>query len=244
MSTTETNPMNHATTPTTVSPTMNPNPSPTMTPNPSPNMNPNAPITPAQATAQLDAIESGLALDIVVPPNDKAQIGALKRVTDAAIALAAQIVESDPARFPDFADLPAEAEHLAAMGPLVARSASFAAHVEKDLSNRRTPAAQKTLALYAVVKSLGRIVDNETMREKVAELKTELAPKRKNPKPKQTKEERQAKRAAKAQTKRVAKAMKVLAEAGAPIAPAPPASPAPPAPVATNGAAPPTNATH
>ena len=168
----------------------------------------------AQALAHLEAIESSLKLDIVVAPNDKSQIRALARISDKAIRLASDIVTSAPSRFPDFAQLPVASEYVAAMAPVAARALELGAHIEKSLGNQRTPAAQQTLALYAVVKGLGRIVDNETMREKVLELKVEVAPKRKNPKPKVTKDEKAAKRLAKTTAKRVARAQKVLAAHG------------------------------
>jgi hypothetical protein len=164
--------------------------------------------------AQLDAIEAMLDLDIVISPNDKHQIGAMNRVSDTAIGLASDIVSAAPERFPDFADLPAAASYVQVIGQVASRASELATHVQKSVQNQRAPAATKTLALYAVVKTLGRIEDNETMREKVTELKAEVAPKRRNPKPKVTKEQKLARKAADATAKRVDKALKVLAEAG------------------------------
>ncbi len=206
----------------------------------------------AQAIAQLDAIESMLNLDIVIPPNDKHQINALNRVSDAAIGLASDIVSAAPDRFPDFADLPAAASYVQMIGQVASRASELATHIQKSVQNQRAPAAVKTLALYAVVKGLGRITDNETMREKVGALKEAVAPRRANPKPKETKGEKAVKRLAKATSKRVAKALQTLAAAGVPVPPTPPATatsvpPAPSAaptlstsaPAPTNGASPP-----
>lgn len=183
----------------------------------------------AKFMIELDAIETALDLDIVVRPNDKYQIRALKRVPDKALGLAAGIVSEAPERFLDFASLPATADYVALLAPLAARVAMLATHIEKAIQNQRTPAANMTLALYAVVKNLGRLVGNETMREKVAELKGEVAPKRKNPKPKVTNEQRTAKRAAASHARRVTKAIKLLSDAGLSVASSPPALPPLPA---------------
>jgi hypothetical protein len=206
--------------------------------------------------AQLKALEAKLNLDIVVPPTAKNQMRAMKRVSDKALGLAADIVSSDPARFADFAGLPASAQHVAAMSGVALQANELATHVQKSVQNHRTPAAQQTLALYSVVKSLGRVTSNETMREKIPLLKAEVAPKRKNPKPRVTKEQKMAKRAAASQAKRIAKAKGLLAQFGEPATPPPQeASPPPPeptavpqtapvaVPAATNGAPAPT-ATH
>jgi hypothetical protein len=202
----------------------------------------------AKALAQLDAIESMLNLDIIVRPNDKHQVHALNRVSDTAIGLASDIVSAAPERLPDFADLPAASAYVGIYAQVASRAQELATHIQKSVQNQRTPAANKTLALYAVVKSLGRITDNETMREKVAALKAEIAPKRKSPKkPKVTKEEKAAKRLADSQAKKVAKAKDVLLKAGelptpAPIpAPAPVADPAPATPPVTAPAVAPAN---
>ncbi|HEY2510924.1 MAG TPA: hypothetical protein VGI39_08715 [Polyangiaceae bacterium] len=170
--------------------------------------------TATQALAQLAAIEAMLNLDFALPPNDKNQANALRRVTDTAIDLAAEIVSASPERFPDFADLPASAAYVRTLRQVAARASELAMHVEKSAQKQRSPAATKTLALYAVVKGLGRIVENETMREKVEALRAQVVPKRKNPKPRQTKGEKAVKRQAKSRTKRVQKAMKVLAAEG------------------------------
>jgi len=198
----------------------------------------------SQAIAQLAAIESMLNLDIVVAPNDKNQAKALLRITDAAIGLASDIVSAAPARFPDFADLPSSASYVEAIGLVAARAAELATHIQKSVQNQRTPAATKTLALYAVVKGLGRITENETMREKVSALKAEVVPKRKNPKPKETVGEKAAKNVAKSTSKKVAKAIQVLNAAGmavtttTPVAAAPAPSPSPPATVAPSAPSP------
>ena len=52
----------------------------------------------AKALAGLEAIETMLALDIVIRPNDKNQIYALNRVSDAAIGLASDIVTATRCR--------------------------------------------------------------------------------------------------------------------------------------------------
>jgi hypothetical protein len=195
--------------------------------------------TAAQAIAKLDALEASLDLDIVVPPNDKAQMRALSRVSDKALALAADIVSSDPSRFADFSAISPAVQHVETMVPVGARVAQLATHVQKSIQNKRTPAAQQTLALYAVVKGLGRITGNETMREKVPQLKAELAPKRTNPKPKVTKMEKAAKRLSTSRQKKLAKAMAVLADLGVTPPAATPAAPATPsAPPAQPQAAP------
>ena len=200
------------------------------------------PATIAKFIAQLDAFESALNLDIVVRPNDKYQIRALKRVSDKALSLATDIVNAAPDSFTDFAELPAEAAYAMQMAPLSARVALLAAHVEKSVLNQRTPAANATLALYAVAKNLGRLVTNETMREKVLELKAEVAPKHKNPKPKLTKGQKAVKKAATSHAKKVSRALKVLTDAGVTASapsPATPPTPAatPAAPAASNGIA-------
>jgi hypothetical protein len=179
----------------------------------------------ASVIAQLDAIESSLDLDIVVRPNDVSQNRALTRVSDAAIGLASDLVSSAPARFADFTQIASGASYIAAMEPLVERAMALALHLRKSVWNHRTPAAQQTLALYSVVKGLGRIVDNESMREKAIALKAEIAPKRRNAKPKVTAGEKAAKRVAAANEKKVAKAMKVLADAGITQVEAPSPSP-------------------
>ena len=199
----------------------------------------------AKAIAALDALEPTLNLDIVIPPNDQAQMRTLKRVTNAAIDLAAQIVKADPQRFSDFAGLPAAADYVDAMTGLYQRAALFATHVENSLQNQRAPAATQTLALYAVVKGLGRLVDNQTMRELTPQLKAALVPPRRNPKPKETATQKAVKRAARSQQKKLQKATQVLAAAGVtppPTAPPTGTSPATPAvsgvaPATSNGAA-------
>jgi hypothetical protein len=151
------------------------------------------------------------------------------------------------------------------MTPLVARAVQLGVHLQKSVQNNRVPAAQQTLALYSVVKGLGRIVDNETMREKIPQLKAELAPKHKTPRVKKTKEQVALERAAKSQADRLQKAQVIVNNGGArpgttpvvlsspaapssPVTPAtPPAPAAEPAPVAVpavNGAAVATPASH
>ena len=176
------------------------------------------------------------------------RITASKRVSNAAIDLAAQIVNTDPQRFSDFAGLPAAADYVEAMTGVYQRAALFATHVENGLQNQRAPAATQTLALYAVVKGFGRLVDNEAMRELIPQLKAALVPPRKNPKPKVTVTQKAVKRAAKSQQKKVQKATLLLAAAGVTPPPtAPPAgtSPATPAVSGTattsNGVAPATS---
>jgi hypothetical protein len=162
--------------------------------------------------AQLDALETKLDLNIVVAPNDKAQRRSLARVTDTAIALAADIVGAAPERFPDFASLPSAAAYVETMGPLADRAVELGVHLQKSVQNQRTPAALQTLSFYAVAKGLGRMTGNETMREKVQALKAEVAPKRVNPKPKETKGQKAAKRSAKAQADKIAKLQTSLAK--------------------------------
>ena len=191
----------------------------------------------SEAMAQLDALEAKLNLDIVVRPNDKAQIRALKRVSDNALSLASDIVDSSPTELAAFSGIPAARDYAIAMSPVATRAALLATHLQKSIANKRTPAAQKTLALYAVVKGLGRIVTNETMRETVPLLKAEVAPKVKSPKRKETKEEKAAKRSAKSTAERDTKATAVLAAAnGAPPPTSGSSSPAS-APAATAPAA-------
>jgi hypothetical protein len=168
-------------------------------------------------------------------------------VSIAALNLASEIVSAAPGRFPDFAGLPAAAAYVETMAPVAARAAELATHIENSVLNQRIPAATMTLALYAVVKSLGRITENETMREKIAELKAALVPKRKNPKPKETKGAKTVKRVAKSVSKRVAKALQTLAAAGITVPgapstpPAPAASPAPETGASSASAAPAAN---
>ena len=185
----------------------------------------------------MNAMESMLNLDIVISPNDKHQIGALNRVSDTAIGLASDIVSAAPDRFPDFTDLPAAASYVQTMGQVAERATTLATHVQKSVQNQRAPAATKTLALYAVVKGLGRITDNETMREKVPQLKAELAPRLKDPKPKETKTEKAVKKMSKQNENRVARAMKLLAKAGVAVPATIPAaastSTSPPSPPST-----------
>jgi hypothetical protein len=165
----------------------------------------------AKALAGLDAIEAMLALDIVIHPNDKNQLFALNRVSDEAIVLASEIVAESPKRFPDFGGLRAAAEYVDALGPFAARAIELATHVQNSLQNQRAPAANAALVLYGVVKHLGRLVENETMREKVALLKVEVAPKRKNRQPLLTKAEKAAKQAARQHGARIEKAKALLA---------------------------------
>ncbi|MGO8997650.1 MAG: hypothetical protein ACLQVI_30400 [Polyangiaceae bacterium] len=181
----------------------------------------------AQVIAQMDAIESLLNLDIVVPPNDRYQIRALRRVTDTAIGLASDIVSAEPDRFPDFTDLPTAASYVKTLAQVAERASTLTAHLQNSIQNQRTPAASKTLALYAVVKGLGRITANETMREKIPQLKAEIAPKLKDPKPKQTKTEKAVKTMTKQNENRVARAMKLLAKAGVAVTTTPTATPTP-----------------
>jgi hypothetical protein len=168
----------------------------------------------AKALAGLEAIETMLALDIVIRPNDKNQMYALNRVSDAAIGLASDIVTATPERFPDFAALPDAAAYVDAMSPVAARAAELAQHIKNSIQNQRSPAANTTLVLYGVVKHLGRLVDNETMREKVTLLKAEVAPARTNRPPLQTKSEKAVKQAARQRAARIAKAKALLAKEG------------------------------
>lgn len=195
----------------------------------------------SKTIAQLDAIEAALGLDIVIAPNDKKQIGALNRVSDTAIGLASDIVSADPTQFPGFADLPAAASYVETIGQVGARAQELATHVRNSVLNQRAPAATKTLALYAVVKGLGRITANETMREKVTALKAEVAPKRHDPKPKVTKGQKAVTRVAKAKAKKVAKAMDLLTSAGALPTAATPVATATVTPAAVSNGVTPTN---
>jgi hypothetical protein len=196
---------------------------------------PSSPLSPplvdpqiAAILTQIDALEASLHLDIVVHPNDKQQIAALARVSDAALSMAANVVAGMPSLGPQFGELPGASEYVQKMAPLVQRVTDFAAHLQKDIRNRRTPAALEALTLYAFLKSLARLPENETIREKVATLQAELAPKRKNPKPRVTKAQKVARSAAKRQAAKVAKAKELLASV-APVAPnTPAAAPSPP----------------
>jgi hypothetical protein len=217
-------------------------------------------LTAAEAIAQLDALEAKLGLDIVISPNDKHQNRALNRVSDTALGLAADIVGAAPARFPDFSAIAPGASYVQEMAPLAARLGELAGHVQKSIQNQRAPASQQTLALYSVVKGLGRIVDNETMREKVTKLKAEIAIKPKAPKPKVTRAEKVARTAAKRLQARLDKAAGLLIAHGRPVpgTPSPvsvppadkqvalvaPAATASGATAVTNGGAPPANAAH
>jgi hypothetical protein len=120
-----------------------------------------------EAIAQLSALEAKLNLNIVLPPNDKAQRRALARVSDTALGLAADIVQAAPASFPSFSGLPDAVSYVQTIGQVASRAAELGTHVQSSVVNQRTPAAQQALALYAVVKGLGRITGNEAMREKV-----------------------------------------------------------------------------
>ncbi len=189
------------------------------------NSNTSIPSIATVAMKELDALESKLTLDIVVRPNDKNQIRALARVSPAALRLAADIVNAAPERFPDFTGIDEGAAYVEAMLPLADRARALATHLEKSIRNHRAPASQQALALYAVVKGLGRIVDNEAMREKVLLLKAEVAPKPKNPRPKVTKEQKVLKKAVQKRDERVAKAAKFLVDNGVPVPASSPASP-------------------
>jgi hypothetical protein len=164
-----------------------------------------------ETVKELDALEAKLGLDIVIRPNDKQQIHALNRVSVKAVNLAAGIVTSDPTRFPDFTGIPGSADYTNAMGRVASRITELATHVKKSIQNKRYPTALEVLALYQVIKGLSRIADNETMREKVPELAAELAPRKRNPKPKPTQAEQAAKKAAAQRARRVAKAKAVIA---------------------------------
>jgi hypothetical protein len=159
----------------------------------------------------LDDLEASLNLNIVVRPNDKAQMRALARVSNAALGLASGIVTAAPTRFPDFAGLPSQANYVETMTPFATRLGEFTSHVRNSILNEQAPAATQTLVLYGVVKGLGRMVDNQTMRDKVELLKAEVAPKRADAPPKQTKAKRSANAAAKRLADRVAKAKAFLA---------------------------------
>jgi hypothetical protein len=173
----------------------------------------------ADATiASLDALESSLALDFVVNPNDAKEMRALSRVSPAAMALAAEVVAEDPQRFVDFdaTALGGVNDYLDAMARVLARVEAFESHVVKSRQNHRYGAALQTLALYATLKGLGRIAGNEALREKANALAAEL---NKKPRPKQTVEEKQAKKIARSRAKRYAKAL-AKAAANAPPTPA------------------------
>jgi hypothetical protein len=192
----------------------NPNPGPAPTPTPLDSLL-------ANVLTQLDAIEASLDLDIVVRPNDVHQMRAVARVTDTALLLASDVVSSAPDQFPQFAGLPAATNYVRSMGKLALRASELAAHVQKSVSNQRTPAAIQTLTLYGVVKSLGRIPNSEAMREKVAALKSEVAPKRHLKKPRVTKGEKVARRVAAAKAKKLEKARLLLASEDTTSTPAP-----------------------
>jgi hypothetical protein len=173
-----------------------------------------------EAVKELDALEAKLDLDIVIRPNDKQQIHSLNRVSVKAVNLAADIVTSDPTRFPDFTDIPGAADYTNAMGRVATRVTELGTHVTKSIQNKRYPTALQVLALYQVIKGLSRLADNETMREKVPELAAELGPRKKKkanpsgttpPKPKLTVAEKAAKKAAAQRARRVAKAKAVIA---------------------------------
>jgi hypothetical protein len=184
--------------------------SPATAPAPSPSVD----AVAAGAIAQLDLLEASLSLDIVINPNDVDQMRALARVTSAALGIASDIVSADPSRFPDFAGLPEAAAYVRAMTPLLARATELVTHLQKSILNQRTAASLKTLALYTVAKGLGRMAENQTMRDKVLELRAEIAPPRPSTKPKVTKAEKAARRSAKAKAARVAKALAFLEASG------------------------------
>jgi hypothetical protein len=185
----------------------------------------------SKAIKQLDALEASLNLNIVVRPNDKNQIRALNRVSDSALGLATSIVNESPASFPAFTGLAGAADYVRAMTPLAARAQTLATHVQNSVQNQRAPAALQTLAIYGVAKNVGRIVESQTMRENVAALKVEVAPKHKVPKPKQTKAEKSAKAAKKSAQDRVNKAVALLAANGIVVPGATTPTPTPPTPV-------------
>ena len=184
----------------------------------------------AKAIAQLDALEASLNLNIVVPPNDKSQMRSLRRISDTALTLATNIVTAAPESFPAFAGLPDATAYVQAMTPLAARAQSLATHVQNSVLNQRSPASTQTLALYGVAKNVGRIVSSEAMREHVAALKAEVAPKHRNPKPKLTKLEKATRKQASAHKARLDKAAALLEANGRTVLPATATPSTPPAP--------------
>lgn len=186
--------------------------------------------TALMAMKELDALESKLDLDIVVRPNDKNQMRAATRVSSSALRMAADIVGAAPDRFPEFIGIADDAAYVETMLPLANRALALANHIQKSIQNRQAPASEKTLALYAVVKGLGRIADNETMREKVELLKAEVAP---HSRAKMTKAEKVVKLAAKRRAERILKAKQFLRDNGEAVPTSPAETPAAKAPQAT-----------
>ena len=217
----------------------------------SPPINPGLVALAASVLQSFDTLEASLDLNIVVRPNDKAQMHAMNRVSLAALGVASDIVRSDPARFPDFSGLPASAEYVQTMTPVAARLRAFADHLDNSILNQQSPAAQQALVLYSVVKGLARIDSNQTMRDKIAELKAELVPKRSDAKPKLTKGDKAARQSAQRLAARLTKAKQFLAtndpgSLASPVVTTPAAlavaSPAPKAVVAMGSATPTTSA--
>ena len=168
-------------------------------------------VLAAEVIQSIDKLEASLGLNIVVRPNDASQMHAMNRVSLAALGVASDIVTAQPTRFPDFSGLPASASYVEAMTPLAARVSEFASHLQNSILNQQAPAAQQTLVLYSVVKGLARMDTNQTMRDKIGQLKAEIVPKRKDPKPKVTKTEAAAKLNSKRLAVRLANARAFIA---------------------------------
>ena len=87
------------------------------------------------AMKQIDDIESKLDLDIVVPPNDKNQMRAVRRISPAALRLAADIVGAAPERFPEFVGFAEAAAYVETMLPLADRALALANHIQKSIQS-------------------------------------------------------------------------------------------------------------
>lgn len=128
------------------------------------------------AIQKLVKVESSLPIDHALPPNDVFQIRSSKRVSTTALVIAADIVRGDPKRFPDLD--PAVMEDAAvydnSLTGVAIQARQLADHLDKSMMKRRWPAAQQAMVLYDMLKSLGRIPANETIREKVKLLKQEM----------------------------------------------------------------------
>lgn len=135
------------------------------------------------AVSSLQRLESSLDLDCAMLPDERKRLQGLGTVPAKAIAIAGNIAKQNPERFMDFdvQEMSGAVEFENEMAPLADQARAFADHLEQAIQKRRAPAASSTLALYAIVKGLGRVRANQAFRDHAANLHVLLKRRRKAP---------------------------------------------------------------
>lgn len=131
----------------------------------------------SKAAVSLGSLANTLPLDDSMSPEDVKASRGSTRVPNSLILLAAQVVASDPTRFPDI-DPEQAREAVAyetALGPIGQDALVLATRIQKSIQKKRGAAASQTLATYAILKGLARVPGNEASSGHLKQMKEVLA---------------------------------------------------------------------